>query len=210
MGRVLTILAAVAVVVLGTAGPALAKGPDQATITGPGLAEPIVVADGGEPGMAGNLSDLAEKSGLYLAMFNDPGARAAAVQQPAGHLGPKYQIAYRVPADGTESVRQDLYPSAAGGPLTYTPAGQSVFGSTPVISGWFRGEAGLDALLTRLGVPGGTVGSPTPSRVPRVAEVPARHRGNVTPWVLAGVAVVLCLLVAAGVLRSRRATAART
>jgi len=35
------------------ATPALAKGPSQATITGPGLAHTIVVSGHGEPGLPG-------------------------------------------------------------------------------------------------------------------------------------------------------------
>ncbi len=42
--RALAVAAVVGVIVLGTASPALAKGPDQATVTGPGLSHPIVVA----------------------------------------------------------------------------------------------------------------------------------------------------------------------
>jgi hypothetical protein len=224
MRRLLIIVAAAAVVVLGTATPALAKGPDRAIITGPELAEPIVVADGGEPGMAGNLSDLAQKSGLFPAMFGTSGAVPLLARQPAGRLGPKYALVYRVPAgDDTRSVRQDLYPSAGGGPLTYTPAGQTVFGGSPVTSGWFRGEDGLGALLARLGVPGAPAdtpirsssgpggaasASPGPSLVPRAADVPASHHG-LAPFLVAGAAVAV-IAVVAGLLRARRSTARRS
>jgi hypothetical protein len=227
MRRLLIIVAAAAVVVLGTATPALAKGPDRATLTGPDLAEPIVVAGGGEPGMTGQLSDLAQKSGLFPAMFGTSGATPLLAQQPAGRLGPKYALVYRVPAgDDTRSVRQDLYPSAAGGPLTYTPAGQTVFGGSSVTSGWFRGEDGLGALLARLGVPGasgtsadtpiGSAGrpggaasaSPGPSLVARAADVPASHHG-LAAVLLAGAAVAV-IAVVAGVLRARRSALRRS
>jgi hypothetical protein len=227
MRRLLIIVAAAAVVVLGTAAPALAKGPDLATITGSELAEPIVVAGGGEPGMAGRLSDLAQKSGLFPAMFGTSGAVPLLAQQPAGRLGPRYALVYRVPAgDDTRSVRQDLYPSAAGGPLTYTPAGQTVFGGSPVTSGWFRGEDGLGALLARLGVPGASEtsadtpissssgpggaasASPAPSLGPRAADVPASHHG-LAPALLAGAAVAVIAVVAA-LLRARRSVSRRS
>jgi hypothetical protein len=226
MRRLLIIVAAAAVVVLGTATPAVAKGPDRATITGPELAEPIVVAGGGEPGMAGHLSDLAQKSGLFPAMFGTSGAMPLLAHQPAGRLGPKYALVYRVPAgDDTRSVRQDLYPSAAGGPLTYTPAGQTVFGGSSVTSGWFRGEDGLGALLARLGVPGASgtpadtaissssgpggaaSASPGPSLVPRAAGVPASHR--LAPALLAGAAVAV-IAVVASLLRARRSASRRS
>jgi hypothetical protein len=161
--RALVVLATAGLVVLVTAGPALAKGADQATIVGPGLTRPIVVgadgAGGGEPGSGGPLATLSEGSGLFLAMFGSGsgGGPGLASRQPDGPLGPKYELTYRVPnGDPTPAtLTQDLYPLAAGGPLTYTRAGQPAFGGTAV-GGWYRAPAGFAALLATLGVPGVT------------------------------------------------------
>jgi hypothetical protein len=109
--RIAVLVATVAAVVLGLAAPASAKGADQATITGPGLSEPIVINGNGEPGSTEQLGQLADGSGLFTFMFggdNSSGQRLDA--PPAGDLGPKYSIAYRVP-DGSpdgSTFRQDL------------------------------------------------------------------------------------------------------
>ena len=142
--RALVFIATVGLVLLAWAEPALAKGPDQATISGPGLVRPIVVSGLGEPGSTDKLGELADGSGLFLAMFGPDGSsgQRLASEAPAGVLGPKYDLTYRVP-DGTPTgglVRQDLYPQAAGGPVTHTEAGQAVFG-TRTSGGWYRAPA---------------------------------------------------------------------
>src|SRR5438876_964438 len=80
------------------AAPALAKGPSQARITGPGLAHAIVVTGSGEPGQLGRLSTLAEQTGLFTALF---GTNASVPPQtpprlrtapPKASLGPRYTI----------------------------------------------------------------------------------------------------------------------
>src|SRR5512139_618980 len=87
-----------AAVVFATAAPASAKGADQATVTGPRLAAPIVVTGVGEPGSANSLGLLSEGSGLFAAMFGpDGGGPQLTDKQPTQTLGAKYQIAYRVP-----------------------------------------------------------------------------------------------------------------
>src|SRR5690349_23701554 len=85
------------------ATPALAKGPTQARISGPGLAHAIVVSGNGEPGQLGRLSTLAVQTGLFTVMF---GAVASVTTQtprqlgtspPNASLGPGYAIIYTVP-----------------------------------------------------------------------------------------------------------------
>jgi hypothetical protein len=197
--------AIVAAFVLGTACPALAKGADQATISGPGLTHPIVLT--GQPDAPGDLGSLSEGSGLFLAMFGpDPGGPEMVAAQPAGALGPKYEIAYRVPGGPTpDIVRQDLYPAAAGGPLTYTPAGQTAFGGgTLVQSGWYRTPESFARQLVQLGLPVSASAAPAPraSAVPR-AEVRPDHHGS-TSALLIGGAVVVVLAAAAALVRRRR------
>ncbi|MBO0774636.1 MAG: hypothetical protein J2P35_24560, partial [Actinobacteria bacterium] len=152
-------------VTLTLAAPALAKGPSQASLTGPGLARPVVVSGNGEPGQPGSgLALLAEQSGLFAAMFgtgvNLPGPHRLATPPRRASLGPRYELVYTVPGvqprPGQEfgRVRQFLYPEAPGGPVIDTPPGQHGFGQGQLpVTGWFRGGARLARTLARLGVP---------------------------------------------------------
>jgi hypothetical protein len=193
-------MATVGFVVMAWASPAMAKGPDQATITGPGLEKPIVVSGFGEPGNGDRLGVLAEGSGLFLVMFGSDGLSRHVVRlAPTGALGPKFQLSYRVP-DGTvagSTVRQDLYPQAAGGPVTYTESGQAVFGTT-TRGGWYHAPANFGSVLGQLGVPTNSVGQgqPEPAAVaqPNSQPVPA------TPGFPLIATVVVVVVVLAGVL----------
>jgi hypothetical protein len=217
--RALVVAATAGMLVLVSASPALAKGADRATISGPGLAGPVVVdaggdGSGGEPGSGGRLATLGDGSGLFLAMFGADGGSRLADQQPAGALGPRYELAYRVPDGGATpaTVTQDLYPAAAGGPVTYTRAGQQVFGGT-TSGGWYRAPASLATLLTTLGVPGVTVAGTAPaagaapSSQPRAADFPSAPEGSRPAgyWVAIGVAVLVGCAVALTVRYRRRA-----
>jgi hypothetical protein len=214
--RICAVAAIAGLAVLATASPALAKGADQAIITGPGLSKPIVVGGNGEPGSSEGLGELADGSGLFVAMFgpNSGGAASLASTAPVGSLGAKYELTFRVPGGNPkpDTVRQDLYPLAAGGPVTFTPGGQSVLG-TKTTGGWYRAPATFNALLKSLGVPDlvGAVASaparPQPTSVGNVA-------GNATPahsppWlaIIAG-AIGACVL-AAAVMLIRRSSRAR-
>ncbi len=182
--RVLTVVAAAGLVVLLASGPALAKGADQATISGPDLAQPIVLSGNGEPGSGERLGELGDGSGLFLAMFGGSGGQELTGAAPAGPLGPKYQLAYRVPggAPTPDVVRQDLYPMAAGGPVTYTAAGQPAFGGT-TRGGWYRAPDGFARLLATLGLPVAPGGRPSasPTGARQVAATDAGSGGGV-PW----------------------------
>jgi hypothetical protein len=158
--RPLVLMATCGFVVLLWANPATAKGPDQATITGPGLDEPIVVSGYGKPGTGSELGELADGSGLFLVMF-EPDDRRVVSEAPDGPLGPRYELSFRVPDGiGTGStVRQELYPRAPGGPVTYTEAGQTVFGMT-TRGGWYRTPTSFTPLLERLGVSAAASGQP--------------------------------------------------
>ena len=74
--------------------------------------------------------------------------------RPKGDLGPRYTITYRLPGpNGEETIRQDLYPYADGGPLTYTPTDQTFFGSNVVRGGWYRASPELKTTLVKAGLP---------------------------------------------------------
>jgi hypothetical protein len=139
------------------ATPALAKGPSQARITGPGLARAIVVSGPGEPGQQGRLATLAGQTSLFTVLFGAGGSvpKPARLRTPPpkATLGPRYTIIYTVPGvtpqPGEEfgRIRQDLYPQAAGGPVIYTPPGQHGFGQPLRATGWLRGSAQLTTPL---------------------------------------------------------------
>ncbi len=84
---------------------------------------------------------------------------------PAGELGPKLIVTWHVP-NGTpvaDAVRQDLYPYAAGGPVTYTEPGQPFLQSEHTHGGWFRAPASFLSTLTGLGVPSSPPLPPPPT-----------------------------------------------
>ena len=134
-------------------GVAQAKGPDQATIDGDGMAAPISV--GLKGGSGDDLGTLADVAGLWPALFKeklDPMLPSA----PKEDLGPKLVITWNLP-DGNPStpgsVRQELYLYAEGGPLTYTPPGQAVFGDGRTAGGWFRTPTYLQPRWETFGLP---------------------------------------------------------
>ena len=141
-------------VLLAIAPAAHAKGPTDAAIEGPGLT-PAVHVDSYTPvGNRPSMSDLMTLTGADRVMF-DLTTRLA-IDAPAAPLGQRYTVSYRQPgADGKTMVvlRQDVYPFASGGPVTYTPPGQlSVFitGST-LATGWYKAPAKLRPVFTTLG-----------------------------------------------------------
>jgi hypothetical protein len=195
-------MSAAAVVTL--AAPALAKGPTQARITGPGLAHPVVIAGGGEPGQLDRLAVLATQTGLYTAMFGAGGSVPPPARlrtpPPAATLGPRYTIVYTIPGVTPQpgqqfgQIRQDLYPQATGGPVIYVPPGQHGFGQPLLVTGWLRGTHQLVRTLARLGVrprPGARTG---PVAGPSAAA-----------WLLIlAVAVAAVVLAGAALLRHHR------
>jgi hypothetical protein len=220
--RRLTVLIALAAgmsiaAVITLAAPALAKGPSQARITGPGLAHPIVVSGDGEAGQQGRLSRLAVQTGLFFVLFSvNAGVPGQTLPQlrtppPRASLGPRYTIVYTVSGGITShpdqqfgQVRQDLYPGAAGGPLVYTPPGQYA-GPFPV-TGWPRARHGLTRTLPRLGIPlsAGAGSAPKTRPAPAAHPVAAQQAGSpALPWLIASAAAVAAAALAGTALRLR-------
>jgi hypothetical protein len=229
MLRRLTTVTALAVglsiaAVMTLATPAFAKGPSQASITGPGLARAIVVSGEGEPGQQGRLASLALQTGLFTVMFGAGasigGPAPARLHTPPSQasLGPRYPLVYTVPGvtprPGKQfgRVRQDLYPRAAGGPLIYTPPGQQGFGGPLTVTGWLRGRPQLTRTLAQVGVPSaaGTQAAQPIRRSaaahPAAVHPPAVHRaGARTPgWIIAPAAVIVAAALAGTALWLRR------
>jgi hypothetical protein len=170
-----------AAAVLALPSVAAAKGPDQATLTGPGLDSPLSLS--GTEG-SGDLGLLVQEVGFFPAAF-DQSPDPMLDKRPASRLGPRYQIVYRVPGPDSvaDTLRQELYPYAAGGPLSYMKPGQPYWDQR-TRGGWFRGTSVLKDMLVKAGLP---AKAPATQRTARAAQIAAA----------AGIAVAfagLCLL----------------
>ena len=122
---------------------ASAKGVKDVTVSGAGLTTPIRLGD------SRSANDVAQRSGFFPLA-----ADRFAASPPPGNLGPRYIATYRwlVGPDETVSMRQELYPFADVGALTYTPPGQNAFNSSRG-GGWYQAGAELILLLVAAGVP---------------------------------------------------------
>jgi hypothetical protein len=137
-----------ALLIPATAG---AKGPSEATITGPGLSSPIKFS-GVEGDYSQVFGSLIEQGGFFPQTFGqspDPVRR----NRPATALGARYEVAYVVPGPSTDTLRQELYPYAYGGPVTYMQPGQRFWGDQRTHGGWLRAGPGLKSILVAAGLP---------------------------------------------------------
>jgi hypothetical protein len=130
-----------------------AKGPSEATITGPGISvvTPLTITGNGEGGNSTDLGLLVDQTGFFPQAFGqspNPLLRS----RPAGSLGARYSVTYTVPGPSTDKLRQDLYPYAAEGPVSYMQPGQKLWDQTTG-GGWYRGPAELRKMLVRAGLP---------------------------------------------------------
>lgn len=171
-------LVAISAVVI--AGPASAKPPiAEAKITGPGIEREITIGRGDtwtlwEYGIdsVGGLDDTRADSAEELGLA------------PAD-LGPRYVVTYRFGFH--DDIRQDLYPYAEGGPVTYTPAHQKLtglFGAAGfmrVTPGWYRSRSSLGFLryLVDNGLPERNPLAPVATGDAASGTTPGAQRG---PW----------------------------
>ncbi len=222
--RVLAV-AALAALLLAVPSAAQAKGATAATIDGGGPGGlpggPITLRGEGEPGSGTDLGMLAQGSGLYTVVFgDDPGA--VLKDAPTDRLGPRYTITWTFPDPNggkDQKVRQRVYPYAAGGPVTFTPAGQPVLDMT-TSGGWYQGFDGFRAQLIELGLPNrapltpSTKTTPAPSPAPASPEpAPATPASPPPAWPRLAAVVAGFLVLAAGAalaLRRRPGTSTTT
>lgn len=132
---------------------ALAKGPSEAVVNGPGDGGGINFGGGSGPPDSGPLGAFAEQAGLYPAVFSqqpDPMLKA----RPKGDLGPRYTITWTVPGPNNETwkLRQHVYPYATPAPVTYMAAGQPVY-SEKTVGGWYQATTALKETLVDAGLP---------------------------------------------------------
>jgi hypothetical protein len=213
--RALAVLALAALLVA-VPTAAQAKGATGATINGGGPGGlpggPISLRGDGEPGSSTDLGMLAQGTGLYAVVFGgDPGVVLKAA--PTDRLGPRYTVTWTFPdpAGGKDrKVRQRVWPYAAGGPVSFTPAGQPVLDTTTT-GGWYQGFDGLRAQLVELGLPNRKPLAATATAAPAAPAPATRQPAPATapsaawPRVAAVAAGFLVLVAAAaGVLLRRR------
>jgi hypothetical protein len=130
---------------------AAAKGPSAATISGPGLAAPLAITGLGEGDASTDLGRLVTDGGFFAQTFGSSPSPLLRVQ-PAG-LGPRYVVTYTVPGPVDATLEQELYPYAAGSPVTYMRPGQRFWGDQRTVGGWYRGTPQLKTMLIHAGLP---------------------------------------------------------
>jgi hypothetical protein len=150
MKPILLLLAALALALPATA---LGKGPSGAEMSGPGDGGGITFTGGGESGGT-PLGDLTQLGGFFALTFGQEPDPTLATR-PAGDLGPKYTITYTVPGPNNEvdRLKQDIYPYAPGGPVTYMKPGQKFFATEETRGGWFKAAPVLKDTLVQAGLP---------------------------------------------------------
>jgi hypothetical protein len=202
---VLATLAMAALLVL--PATAQAKGASKATLGGGGLPGPVTIGGNGEAGSGDLLARLAEQTGAYAAMYSDGGQQLDAVR-PSGDLGARYVVTYTIPspAGGEDAVRQELYPFAAAGPVTFTAAGQRFMDNMQTRGGWYHTPASLTETLAALGVRKQGNSAASEAAIPAAAPpvTPAGESGGWFIPLLLGAAVVALLGGGVGLVLVRR------
>jgi hypothetical protein len=178
----------VAILTVVIAGPASAKVDiARANISGPGLGGVIRIENPDTDGLW--------ESGIDVAGGLDD-TRADSVEElgltPAD-LGPRYLVTYVFFRD--DRIRQDLYPYAKGGPVTYTPPGQRVAEGQPwggvITAGWYQGSPGFFRYLVGHGLPERNPVAPVATGEAPPGTAPG---AETAPW--AGIVLVLVGLAA--------------
>ena len=180
------------------AGAAAAKGPVAATITGPGLGKAIVVGGDAEGNVSSVFGRFVQQVGFFPQVFTQAPDSTSRVR-PRGVLGPRYDVAYRVPGPNNDiwTVRQELYPFAAAGPVTYVRPGQTIFTSMRTHGGWYRSPLSLPRTLVSLGFP---------ARAPSLKESGL----DAGAWAGIGSGTALALCAAAAIVVGRRRNPGRS
>jgi hypothetical protein len=149
--------------VMVAAGPASAKGPVAATVSGPGIDDPIDVLD----------TISADDTGVWHALsdFADPGVLTSA---PGTDLGPRYTLVWEMMSgpEETTPILQHLYLDAEGGPVAHTETGQPV-GDAVTSDRWYRMPNRVRDILAAEGVPVDGVKTVTPDAAAGSKNQPA-------------------------------------
>jgi hypothetical protein len=189
MRKLLLIAAAAA---LALPAVAAAKGAESASISGPGVNQPLQLAGDSEMGQGTPLGMLSMAGGYFAQMFPqapDPRLRG----KPKGVLGPRYTVTYQVPGPNGQRfvIRQDLYPYAKPAPVTYMAPGQRFFDGRRSLGGWVQGSLALRQMLVKNGLP---------------SSAPVSSAGFWGPGVVGGISGGVALLALGGFAYRRRIT----
>lgn len=190
MRRLLLLATVGTLATLAVTATAAAKGPSAASLSGPGLDHALPVKGQGEGGSGTPLGSLVMLGGFFPQVFLET-PDSTTRTRPAGDLGPRYRVVYRVPGpNGNSTLVQDVYPYAET-PVTYMRPGEHFWGSNRTHGGWFVAGPGLKAALVTAGLP----------KSPPPPPQPASDGSFPWAWLGAGVLAVVVLL--ALVLRRR-------
>jgi hypothetical protein len=132
---------------------ALAKGPDYAMLSGPGINGSIRIDGDAEGGTGTPLGALTTFGGFFPQAFghhpNDP----TTMIRPAGKLGTRYRVVYSVPGPGgRKPIVADVYPSASPRAVTYMQPGQPFLNGMRTHGGWYVARPGLRRTLEQAGL----------------------------------------------------------
>ena len=198
-------LAATCTIIWISAGGAAAKGPDQATVSGPGIDQPIAVRPHGSPTIGQHMASLIQSSGimnqLWCRSCDDLSAK-----QPTADLGPMYAVRYRLPSltsGSTRWVEQHAYPFAQPHPVTYVAPGQP-FWHQRTAGGWYEAGPKLRHLLVGLGAQMEPASVPTRVNIDTLTVWP---QWTLLAW--AGLSILIAVLIVLGVVVLIRAWSAR-
>ncbi len=188
---VLVGVAIVAVVLVGFSEPAAAKGPESATVTGPGIDRTIELLDTADVDLVGQLM---EQTGIWYVTGDHP----SPLEEPTGELGPAYTVTWinsGPPGESVEerTIRQLIYLEAENGPVLHNPAQEGLEGWGPGVIGWFAAPNGLRDTLAELGVPISEASSfgEAPTSEMSAVTAPAKRQSEDTFWYLAVVSLAL-------------------
>jgi hypothetical protein len=190
---------------LAVAAPASAKVPIAivgASITGPGL------------GTAGGIridSPAADQM-WHSGIVNDSKWSSLSEFRVArSDLGPRYLIVHRVLfVSGPENhlLRQELYPYAKGGPVTYTPPGQELLrggARLRIVAGWYEVSTEFLEFLVGQGLPSRNPLAPAANPAPWTEPAADAASGQPAAWVsvMLGTVGLAALSLAAPKIRRR-------
>jgi hypothetical protein len=133
---------------------AFAKGPSEARISGPGLKDPLRLTWPSDGRSGSPMEALVNGGGFFQVAWGGQPNRILK-RSPTARLGRRYVVRYLLPRPSGPGdwVRQDLYPFAKGGPVTYTPPRQRMYGTRRALGGWFRAAPRLTRALLAAGLP---------------------------------------------------------
>ena len=132
---------------------ALAKGPDYASISGPGIHGSIRIDGDGESGTDTPLGALVTYGGYPTQVFGHHPKDPTTPVRPAGNLGPRYRVAYSRSRPRTGGSRFSPNPYAVPRAVTYMKPGQPIFELVRTHGGWHVARPGLRRTLLAAGLP---------------------------------------------------------